>query len=279
MPQEEQKPVFKDLAEGLPDGQKAEFYKTLHEAGISPKDEELVRLLRALQLYKAYYESIPATIREAADRIEQLKKDIERFSAEARGNLDLSSHVVGQVIRETDRIHQDFAQIHKHIEDAMRQSAESLTLNMAKQLAEGIEGRIISPLQNRLDKLMGFSKAFDDAIVRNNEAAASLEKSAVIARRSHIRTYAIWGLLAFLVFTGGAGLILNHWYADRFITERDALVKQTEQNRTVLLQLSKSRRTLELVTNPQRPNRKLLIMKDASGWQTPEKQGVIEFDE
>jgi hypothetical protein len=225
--------------------------------------------------YKAYYESIPAAVREAADRIEQLKKDIERFSADARGNLDLSAHVVGKVIRETDRVHQDFAQIHKHIEAAMRQSAESLTLNMAKQLAEGIEGRIISPLQNRLDKLAGSGKAFEDAIARNNEAAASLEKSTVIVRRFHIWT----GILIFLAFAGVTAFSLNRFYADHFNAERDALVKQTEQNREVLQHLSKSHRTLELVTNPQKPNRKLLIMKNASGWQTAGKNGVIEFDE
>jgi len=33
-------------------------FRILHEAGIGPEDTELARLLRALQLYKVYYESI-----------------------------------------------------------------------------------------------------------------------------------------------------------------------------------------------------------------------------
>jgi hypothetical protein len=276
---QQQQPEFKDLAEGLPEAHKAEFYKTLHEAGISPKDEELGRLLRALQLYKSYYESIPTAVQAAAGKIEQLKKDIEGFSAETRGNFDLSTHLTGQVIQEAERIHQDFEQIHKYIEEAMRQSAENLASGMAKQLAEGIEERILSPLQSRLEKLAGSGKAFEDAITRNNEAAASLIKSTAIASRFHIKAYAIWGLLALLVFAACAALFLNHRYADRLDDEREALIKQTEQNRAVLLQLSKSHRTLELISNPQKSNRKLLIMKNASGWQTPEKQGVIEFDE
>jgi len=278
MPQEQQ-PGFKDVAEGLPDGQKAEFYKTLHEAGISPKDEELARLLRALQLYKAYYESIPAAVKEAAAKIEQFKKDIEQISADARTNLDLNAQLAGKVILETERIHQDFAQIHKHIEEAMRQSAENLASDMSKLLAAGIEEKIISPLQNCLAGLMEANKAFDDAIARNKKATASLKESTVVASRFHMWTYAIWGSFIFLAIAGGAGFYLNHWYSNRFTAEREALIKQTEQNREVLQQLSKSHRTLELVSNPQKPNRKLLVMKNASGWQTPTKHGVIEFDE
>jgi hypothetical protein len=278
MPQE-QTSLFRDLANGLPENQKAEFFKTLHEAGISPKDEELVRLLRALQLYKAYYETIPEAVKQASGTIEQLKKDIERISSGARANLELSTQLAGKVIQEAERIHQDFEQIHKHIEAAMRKSAENLASGMAKQLAEGIEGRILSPLQSRLEKLAGSGKAFEDAIALNNEAAASLKKSTATASRFHIKAYAICGLLALLVFAGGAAFSLYRWYSDRFNTECETLIKQTDQNRAVLLLLSKSHRTLETLPNPQNPNRKLLIMKNASGYQAAGKHGVIEFDE
>ncbi len=98
---ETEQTAFKELAAGLPNEQQAEFFRNLHEAGISPNDVELARLLRALQLYKVYYESIPATVQEAAAKIEQLKQDLERFSTDARGNLDLSTHLAGQVIQET----------------------------------------------------------------------------------------------------------------------------------------------------------------------------------
>jgi hypothetical protein len=104
-------------------------------------------------------------------------------------------------------------------------------------------------------------------------------KSTATARRFHIRTYVVCRFWVFRTLAGSTVFSLYQWYANRFSTEREALVKQTEQNREVLQQLSKSRRTLELVANPQKPNRKLLIMKEASGWQTAAKQGVIEFDE
>jgi hypothetical protein len=57
------------------------------------------------------------------------------------------------------------------------------------------------------------------------------------------------------------------------------MIKMVEKNRAVLLQLAKSRRTLELFDHPERPDRKLLIMKNATGWQSPDKRGVIEFEQ
>ncbi len=72
MSQETQQSPYEKLAEGLPADQKAEYFKTLHEIGISPEDIELARLLKALQLYKAYYESIPKAVTDSADKIDKL---------------------------------------------------------------------------------------------------------------------------------------------------------------------------------------------------------------
>jgi hypothetical protein len=71
-PADHQSP-FNDLAAELPDQHKAEFFRTLHETGIGPNDVELARLLRTLQLYKVYYESIPAAVKEVAAEIERIR--------------------------------------------------------------------------------------------------------------------------------------------------------------------------------------------------------------
>ena len=279
MSTEEKQPLLKDLAADLPDNQKAEFFRTLHEAGISPNDVELARLLRALQLYKAYYEKIPHAVQEAAGRIERLKQEIERISNDTHSNLDAGAQLAGRIIEETEALHRDLTQIHKYVEAAMRQSAEGLALHMAKQLTVSIEQKVLSPLQNRLDQLAGSNKAFDDAIARNNKAATSLEKSTTMARRFRFWTYAVCGGLIVWASVLISWSYLHGLYADRIATECEALVKQTQQNRAVLLQLSKSRRTLELLQDHEHPNRRLLVMKDASGWQSASKQGVIEFDD
>src|SRR6266498_2300120 len=106
-----QQTLFKDLAADLPDQHQAEFFCNLHEAGISPNDVELARLLRALQLYKTYYETIPASIQKAVAEIERLKQEIDRLSADARCSSEASGRMAGQVIREAERFRQDLAGI------------------------------------------------------------------------------------------------------------------------------------------------------------------------
>src|SRR5213083_3612991 len=129
---EVQQTLFKDLAADLPDQHRAEFFRNLHEAGISPNDVELARLLHALQLYKAYYETIPGAVQKAAAEIERLKQEIERLSSDARESSDAGAQVDGQVILEAERFRQDLKQIHKHVKGAMRRSAESLASRMAE---------------------------------------------------------------------------------------------------------------------------------------------------
>jgi hypothetical protein len=77
--------------------------------------------------------------------------------------------------------------------------------------------------------------------------------------------YALGGFLIVCSLTLVSWFSLHRWYAGRIERERAALVEQIEKNRAVLLQLAKSHRTLELLQEPERPHRKRLVMKDASG--------------
>ena len=52
---------FDSLVQGLSLEQRLEFFRVLHTAGVTRQDVELAQLLRALQLYKAFYDEIPAT--------------------------------------------------------------------------------------------------------------------------------------------------------------------------------------------------------------------------
>jgi hypothetical protein len=270
---------FAELAADLPDTHRAEFFQRLHEAGIGPNDIELARLLRALQLYKAYYESIPSAIKEAAERIDSVKREMEKLSSETHVILDASAKLAGQVIQESEKIRKDVTQINRHVEAAMSRSAENLASSMAAQLSQGIEQKVLMPLQNRLIELSGSNQSFDAAIIRNNRAASALEKSTTEARRFHIRAYVWMGciILGLSICISYAGLHL--WFSYKYAQQCTDMIKMVEKNRAVLLQLAKSRRTLELFDHPERPDRKLLIMKNATGWQSPDKRGVIEFEQ
>src|SRR6266516_4861027 len=272
-----QQTLFKDLAADLPDQHQAEFFQNLHEAGISPNDVELARLLRALQLYKTYYESIPAAVQAAAAEIERLKQEIDRLSADARCCSEASGRMAGQVIREAERVRQDLAGIRDLVEVAALGSAEELASRMSELLTENIEKTVLQPLKSRLEELAGSNLAFDDAIKSSKNATSGLLQSAKLARRIHFRAYALGAFVIACSLTLASWFFLHRWYADRFERDRAAMVQQIEKNRAVLLKLAESHRTLELLQDPESPHRKLLVMKDASGWQSARNHGVIEF--
>ena len=159
----------------------------------------------------------------------------------------------------------------------MRQSAQSLSSRMAELLTANIEKTVLQPLCSRLGELAKSNCAFDDAIKRNNNAAAALVQSAKLARRVHFGAYALGALVIACSLTLASWFFLHRWYAGRIDEERAALVQQIEKNRAVLLKLAESHRTLELLQDPESPHRKLLVMKDASGWQSMRNHGVIEF--
>jgi hypothetical protein len=269
--------LFKELAAGLPDQHRAEFFKTLHEVGISQNDVELARLLRALQLYKAYYESIPAEIRKAAVEIERIGKEVEGFSRDAHQSSDACAQLAGQVIQEAERIREDYARIHEQIEKSMVQSSESLASRITELLQVGIENSLLLPLRSQLDEFAESGETFGNAIAQSNKAVAVLRENVKIIRRTYLWTYALYGLAIVAALLSVAWFFLHQWYADQIEQECVALIEYTEKNRTVLIELAKSHRTLDLIQDPERPNRKLLVMKDASGWQLAGDYGVIEF--
>jgi hypothetical protein len=266
-----QQSLFTDLAADLPDHHQAEFFRNLHEAGIGPNDVELARLLRALQLYKAYYESIPAAVKEVAAEIERISKDI-------RSSSDAGALLAGQMIRESEHFRQDVANIREHVGAALEQSAEALVSRTAELLQAGIEENVFLPLQIRLKDLAESNKGFDAAITRTKQAANALQRNAAMARGVHLGTYALGALLIVCAAVLASWLYLGHWYSGRLAQERSVLIQEIRHNHDVLLELAKSRRTIELVNDPQIPSRKLLVMKNASGWRSAGNYGVIEFE-
>ncbi len=95
---------FDRFSEGLSEEQRLEWFKTLHEAGITADDAELARLLRVLQLYKGFYEEIPARVLEAlkhADtlkiRINGLRDDLAKCLDKALAELKQNTEAVSAI--------------------------------------------------------------------------------------------------------------------------------------------------------------------------------------
>jgi hypothetical protein len=276
MSQETQQSPYEKLAEGLPAEQKAEYFKTLHEVGISPEDIELARLLKALQLYKAYYESIPKAVTDSASRIDQLKQEIEKLSVEARTGFDAGARLAGQVIKEAEKVSQGVSGIGVYVDTAMRQSAEGLTKHLSEQLMKGIKDSL-TPLEGRLIQLVAANKAFDDAIAQSKKAAILLQQNAAMAKKGQFRAYGLCSLLVVCSLVAVSWFWIHRSYEDQYAAKCEALVKQNDRNRAVLLRLSTLNKSLELYLDPNRPAHGFIVLSNAIGWQSANKQGVIEF--
>ena len=75
---------FDSLTKDLSPEQRPEFFQVLHTAGISRQDVELAQLLRALQLYRAFYDEIPARVCQAvkeADALHQTFRSLHESAA------------------------------------------------------------------------------------------------------------------------------------------------------------------------------------------------------
>ncbi len=270
---------FDRLAEGLSAEQRSEFFQTLHEAGITAHDLELARLLRVLQLYKAYYESIPLAVQTAADDISRVKQEIAVLSCATTQQAAVVSKIAGEVLAETQRFQGKLAEIHLHVEGAIQKSAQTLATRMAALLHSRIDETVLAPLHQQRTDLVAANQALNQAIEKSKTATAGMQKHAIVARQIHLGGYALASLVIAIVLAAGSWLFIRNSYAQQMQRERLAVVRDNEKNRHVLLKLAESGRTLELRPDPKRPRVNYVVMKDAFGWESTQHHGVIEFRE
>jgi hypothetical protein len=268
---------FDRLAEGLSPEQRLEFFQALHVADITAHDVELARLLRVLQIYKAYYESIPSAVQEVVADVRRLKQEIAALSAAATLQGASVSTIAGEVLAEAQHFQGQLAGIHLHMEAAVQKSAENLATQMAGLLRTRVHETVLTPLQQQLTDLVVANQALDQAIEKSKAAAAGMQRHAAVARQIHLGGYALASLVIAIVLAAGSWLCIRSSYSRQMQRERLALIRDSEKNRQVLLKLAESGRTLELRQDPKRPRVYYLVMKEASGWESSQHHGVIEF--
>lgn len=167
--------------------------------------------------------------------------------------------------------------IHLHVEAAIEKSAQTLATRMAALLHSRIDETVLAPLHQQLTDLLAANQALNQAIEKSKTATAGMQKHAAVARQIHLGGYALASLLIAIVLAAGSWLVIRSSYSQQMQRERLALVRDNEKNRHVLLKLAESGRTLELRQDPKRPRLNYVVMKDASGWESTQHHGVIEF--
>ncbi len=271
---------FERLTEGFSPEQRSEFFQVLHEADITAdRDVELARLLRVLQLYKIYYESIPSAIQAAVGDVTRVKQEIAALSSAATQQAAMASKIAEEVLAEAEDFQGQLSGIHLQAEAAIEKSAQTLATRMAGLLHSRIDQTILAPLHEQLTDLLAANHALDQAIEKSKTAAAGMQKHAAAARKIHLGGFALASLTIAAVLATGSWLFIHNSYARQMQRERLALVSDNEKNRQVLLKLAESSRTLELRQDPKSSRVYYLFMKDASGWESTQHHGVIEFRE
>ena len=270
---------FNLLAEGLTAEQRSEFFQSLHQANILGHDAELAKLLRALQLYKGYYDSIPIAVQAAADRIERIRQEVFALSDRTGQNAQTVSNLAEQLILDAGKIHQALAAVHTSVEKVIQESAGHLASQIGDRVRVWIEGTMLPDLRERLLQIASAPVELNDAAVRSQDATSALRQEARLARRIHIGAYALAAVTIAVVLTLGSWLRIHHWYSRQIELDRVALVQGTEKHLEILLKLARSNHSLELVQDPKRRGKCFLVMENATGWQSSLRQGVIEFNE
>ena len=141
---------FNLLAEGMTAEQRSEFFQSLHQANILGHDAELAKLLRALQLYKGYYDSIPIAVQAAADRIERIRQEVFALSDRTGQNAQTVSNLAEQLILDAAKIHQALTGVHASVEKVIQESAGNLASQIGDRVRVWIEDTVLPGLRERL---------------------------------------------------------------------------------------------------------------------------------
>jgi len=261
--------AFEKIVAGLSDEHKAEFYKILNEAGITRDDVALVKLLHALQLYKAYYAEIPDSVLKTVSEMKKVKTEIEELASQAAQCAQDGETTLNHLRQETSQVNDSLTKLHSHVEEAANKASAIVSKRMTTLLTEAMKTAL--PLSD----LAEAGKTFAIAVNSGKEASADLRANIKDIKLAHWGAYACAAVFTIIGLFG----FLHYRYERLLDAERKAVVFQVEENRDVLLSLARLNRTLELSTNKENPKHILLSVKDATGWTSKNRQGVIEIQD
>ena len=274
---------FEELTKNLSAEQRAEFFRTLHEAGIDPRDRVLVRLLCVMQIYKSYYEEIPASINKSMEGIQKIKNEIESLAHHAEQSVDEGAKLVEKIMQETAQVGDSLKHMQANVEAAVGKSVELVSSRVKETLDEAVNKSIpletLSAAEEALSSaginIAEAGKDITEAVTESRKATAAMRNDVKVIRVTHVFSCLVASLVLILIFWG----CLLYQFGQKEMEIRNAVSSEISVNQDILSTLIKTRHNFELVTDTNNPRRKLLFIKNAKGWTTLDKYGVIEFME
>jgi hypothetical protein len=185
---------FDPLVKGLSLEQRLEFFRVLHTAGVTRQDVELAQLLRALQLYKAFYDEIPGRVCQAVKEADALHQTFKSLHESAAIRLD---RVLSQLERNTtvaSTITNEFREAKTVIAAAIQKSTTDIAQTLEATLKTSLSCGLLTPFER-------FVNDIDDRCAQTAIEANQISLQLKQARRIHIGGYALAAMVLTLVLT------------------------------------------------------------------------------
>ena len=256
---------FDSLTNDLSPEQRSQFFQVLHTAGISRQDVELAQLLRALQLYRALYDEIPARVWQAVKEADALHQTFRSLHENAAIRWDEVLSQLERNMTAASTIANEFREAKTVIATAIQKSKTDIAKTLEATLTKSLSSGLLTPFET-------FVNDIKDRCGRTAIEAQQISLHLKQAGRIHIGGYALASVVLTLVL---AAII---WFnAARHYAEREGqLIHQIDQNRTVLSELARKGTTLKVKRSRKDANQLYLIIEDATGW-TADHDAVVEL--
>jgi len=175
--------------------------------------------------------------------------------------------------------------IHATMDNIIAQMKETLKADIQKALKVGE----MEETNNAVSKAIELRKEAVEALKAESAAlvkealALKAERAAFEKERKQYRGDTVmtcwvnWRFSAIML----AGFIFSFWlffhnrYVGQVAESREMIIGQVDENRAVLLELAKTGHKIELGKDDK--GRQQLFVRNASGWTTPDKRGVINI--
>jgi hypothetical protein len=256
---------FDPLVQGLSLEQRLEFFRVLHAAGVTPQDVELAQLLRALQLYKAFYDEIPGRVCQAVKEADALHQTFKSLHESAAIRLD---RVLSQLERNNTMAStttNQFREAKTVIATAIEKSTTDIVQTLEATLKKSLSSGLLTPFER-------FVNDIEDQCSKTAVEAKQISLQLKQARRIHIGGYALAAMVLTLVLTGVIWFNVSRRYAER----KEQLIQQIDQNRQVLSELARKGAILKVERSRKDASKLYLIIKRASAW-TADQDAVVEI--
>ncbi|MCI0626789.1 MAG: hypothetical protein L0387_34940 [Acidobacteria bacterium] len=181
---------FDSLTKDLSPEQRSEFFQVLLTAGISRQDVELTHLLRALQLYRAFYDEIPARVCQAVKEADALHQTFKSLHESAATRLDRAVNHLERNLTAASTITNEFRESRAVVATVIQKSTIDIAQTLETTLKKSLSSGLVAPFEK-------FMNDIRDQCTRTTIEADQISLQLKQARRIHIGGYALAAVVVY----------------------------------------------------------------------------------